>query len=66
MSSNAFILKVCVDPTSHSYTGHVRAFGTNTRRIFETLLAQDPPQAALLSFLRVWVWEVQVSHARGC
>lgn len=66
MSSNAFILKVCVDPTSHSYTGHVRAFGTNTRRIFETLLAQDPPQAALLSFLRVCVWEVQVSHARGC
>ena len=39
MPSNAFMLKVCVDPTSHSRTGHVRAFGTNTHRILETLLA---------------------------
>ena len=39
MPSNAFMLKVCVDPTSHSRTGHVRAFGTNTSRILEKLLA---------------------------
>lgn len=66
MPSNAFILKVCVDPTAHSCTGHVRGFGTNIRRILETLLTQDPRQAAMLSLLQVWVWEVQVSHTRGC